>query len=104
MGWFVGISTRTPTTSISFTATPSSPAPHVSVLPFSTRGTPLPTYTPGSRGDHLHVSQPATCHDLWKRRSAVRRSCACARDARPGQVRVIPAGRVARQPRGGLLG
>src|SRR5262252_7504984 len=28
MGWFVGISTRTPTTSISFTASPSSPAPH----------------------------------------------------------------------------
>src|SRR5258708_35783691 len=51
MGWFVGISTRTPTTSISFTATPSSPAPHVSVLPCRARGTPLSTYTPrpGSR-------------------------------------------------------
>src|SRR5215472_17110448 len=33
MGWFVGISTRTPTTSISFTATPSSTGPHVSVVP-----------------------------------------------------------------------
>src|SRR5215470_9597845 len=49
MGWFVGISTRTPTTSISFTATPSSPEPHVSVVPCSARGTPLSTYTPSRR-------------------------------------------------------
>src|SRR6266568_4394932 len=49
MGWFVGISTRTPTTSISFTATPSSPAPHVSVVPCRAHGTPLSTYTPCPR-------------------------------------------------------
>src|SRR5215472_6025647 len=48
MGWFVGISTRTPTTSIFLTAAPSWPLSGT-VLPEACEGIPLSKYTrPGS--------------------------------------------------------
>src|SRR5215472_9921126 len=66
MGWFVGISTRTPTTSISFTATPSSTGPHVSVVPCAcgqhslVNVHPLPPY-PDTCSGRFWLSRRAIC-------------------------------------------